>query len=93
MRVSERKVRALAKGLAKTLNEHEGCDLKGAIEGLELEIAAAIHRELKVEEDLDREVEETLRSLGSQLSDPSVDTELLRRKIKQQLAKQKGIVL
>lgn len=93
MRVSERKVRALAQGLAKTLSEHEGCDLRGAVEVLELEIAAAIHRELKVEEDLDLEVEETLRSLGSQLRDPSVDTELLRRKIKQQLAKQKGIVL
>lgn len=93
MTVSERKVRALAQGLAQKLKDNPGCDLQGSLQVLELEIAAAMHREFKIEEDLDREVEETLRSLGSQLRDPQVDTDLLRRKIKQQLAKQKGIVL
>jgi hypothetical protein len=57
-----------------------------------LELARVIRDELRLEDELEAEVEQVIRSHRSRIG-ADVDVSLLRRKIKKQLAKERGIVL
>ena len=65
----------------------------GRPELVELAVARAVTQELKIEDDLDDEVERVLADYQNQIRGQNMDMILLRQKIKSQLAREKGIVL
>jgi len=65
----------------------------GRPEIVELAVARAVTLELKIEDDLDDEVERVLAGYQNQIRGQNMDMMLLRQKIKSQLAREKGIVL
>ena len=65
----------------------------GRPEIVELAVARAVTLELKIEDELDDEVERVLADYQNQIRGQNMDMMLLRQKIKSQLAREKGIVL
>lgn len=93
MRLSERKIKYLAGKITAWLEERRDVELLDRPPVVELAIARAISQELRLEDDLDDEVERVLKSYQNQIRGQNMDLSLLRLKIKAQLAKEKGIVL
>jgi len=93
VRLSERKIKYLSARLTAWFAERPDVELLDRDEVVELAIARAMIRELKLEDDLDDEVEKVLKSYQGQIRGQNMDLTLLRHKVKQQLAKEKGIVL
>jgi hypothetical protein len=93
MRLSEAKLRYLAARLVVELKGREDVTLLGAPETLELEIARVIRDNLLAEDALDRDVETTMGRFRREIASGNMDVELLRQKIKKQLAKERGMVI
>lgn len=93
MRLSEAKIRYLSEQLAAWLAGREDTEFLGSQEAVAAEIAATIRLEMKVEEELEAEVDRVLGQYRKQIDSQNMDVELLRQKIKRQLARDKGIVL
>jgi hypothetical protein len=93
MRLSEPKIRYLADKMASWLGEMEGMELRASPDAVSREIAAVIREELRLEVELDEEVERVLVQHRREIDSQNVDLSVLRQKIKKQLAKERGIVL
>jgi hypothetical protein len=93
MRLSEPKILYLSVHLAAWLAEREDTEFLGSREAVAAEIAKTIRLEMREEEELEEEVERVLGQYRKQIDSQKMDIELLRQKIKRQLAKEKGIVL
>ena len=93
MRLSEAKIRYLAARLVGELKGREDVTLLGGPETLESEIARVIRDNLLAEEALDRDVETMMGRYRREIASGNMDVELLRQKIKKQLAKDRGIVV
>ncbi len=93
MRLSERKIKYLSARLAEWFSAREDVNLLDRLDVVELAIARAMVQELKLEDDLDDEVEQVLKSYQGQIRGQNMDMTLLRHKVKLQLAREKGIVL
>ena len=92
MRLTEAKVRDLSEKLAAWLASRNDVELRKGTDVLALEVGKVIRNELLVEVELEKEVEEVIRSHRAQIG-TDVDVSLLRQKIKKQLAKKRGIIL
>lgn len=93
MRLSEPKIRYLADKMASWLGEMKGMELRVSPDAISREIAAVIREELRLEVELDEEVERVLGRYRREIDSQNVDLAVLRQKIKKQLAKERGIVL
>lgn len=93
MRLSERKIRYLSGKMVRWLAARSDVKLLDRPEVVELAIARAIGEELRLEDDLDDEVEKVLKEHQASIRGQNMDLMLLRQKIKAQLAREKGIVL
>jgi hypothetical protein len=93
MRLSEPKIRYLSGRLAAWLAEREDTEILASREAMAAEIGTTIRLEMRVEEELEADVERVLGQYRKQIDSQNMDVELLRQKIKRQLAKEKGIVL
>lgn len=93
MRLSERKIKYLANKLVTWLEGRGDVELLDRREVVELATARAMTHELKLEDELDDEVERVLKGYQTQIRGQNMDLSLLRQKVKAQLAKEKGIVL
>jgi len=93
MRLSEAKVRHLAARLVGEIKGREDVTLVGGPDVLESEIARVIRDNLLAEDALDRDVETTLGKYRREIASGNLDVDLLRQKIKKQLAKERGIVI
>jgi hypothetical protein len=60
---------------------------------LALEVARVIGEEMGLEDEVEGEVEKVLGLYRRQIESENMDLDVLRRRIKKQLAKEKGIVL
>ncbi|TPW10778.1 MAG: hypothetical protein FD129_1828 [bacterium] len=93
MRLSERKIRYLSERIVTWMERRGDVTFIGRPELVELAVARAVTQELKIEDDLDDEVERVLADYQNQIRGQNMDMILLRQKIKSQLAREKGIVL
>lgn len=93
MRLSERKIRYLSEKITAWLESRGDVELFDRSDVVGLAVARAITHELKLEDDLDDEVEKVLKTYQTQIRGQNMDLTLLRLKIKAQLAREKGIVL
>lgn len=93
MRLSERKIQYLAGKLAAWLQEESGVETVAGGDVLARELAAVMRRDFLREEELDRDVEKTLLQYRKQIDSQNLDVELLRQKIRKQLARERGLVL
>ncbi|MDZ4804341.1 MAG: DUF507 family protein [Candidatus Eisenbacteria bacterium] len=93
MRLSERKIRYLSERIVTWMERRGDVEFVGRPEIVELAVARAVTLELKIEDDLDDEVERVLAGYQNQIRGQNMDMMLLRQKIKSQLAREKGIVL
>lgn len=93
MRLSERKIRYLSDRITTWLESRGDVELLKGGDIVSLAVSRAITHELKLEDDLDDEVEKVLKTYQSQIRGQNMDLTLLRQKVKAQLARDKGIVL
>ena len=91
MRLAEAKVRYLAARMVAELGRRDDVSVIGAPEDVEAEIAKVIRENLLAEVALDREVETVMERCRREIASGNLDVELLRQKIKKQLAKERGI--
>jgi len=92
MRLSEGKIRQLAAGVAAELRRRDDIVWVSGPETIEAEIARVIRENLLEEDALDREVETMLERYRKEIASGNLDRNVLRQKIKKQLAKERGIV-
>lgn len=93
MRLSERKIKYLSHKMTRWLAGRADLRLLDRDEVVELAIGRAILQELRLEDELDDDVEKVLKTYQNQIRGQNMDMSLLRLKIKTQLAREKGIVL
>ena len=93
VRLSERKIRYLSARMARWLEDRPDVKLLDRLEIVELAIARGFAEELRLEDDLDDEVEKVLKEHQASIRGQNMDLTLLRQKIKAQLAREKGFVL
>lgn len=93
MRLSERKIQYLAGKMAAWLHDGSMVETPAGDEALARELAGVLRREFLREEELDRDVEKTLLQYRKQIDSRNLDIEVLRQKIRKQLAKERGLVL
>ena len=93
MRLSEAKVRYLADHLVGHLQSREDVTWVGGPETVLPEIVRVIRENLLAEDALDRDVEATMGRYKREIASGNMDVDLLRQKIKKQLARERGIVL
>jgi hypothetical protein len=92
VRVSEEKIRFLADRVARWLAAQEGVQA-AAPEILAPEVARVFREDFRREDALDVDVEKVMSRYRRQIESEKADLNLLRQKIKRQLAKERGLVL
>ena len=90
MRFSPEKIHALAAKVVGMLEEDPGATFLQPVNQLELAAAGAISNDLKEEEELDEEVDRVMEKYQRQIEVERMDIGLLRRKIKLQIARERG---
>lgn len=93
MRLSERKIRYLSDKITSWLDRRGDSELLDRPEVVSLAVARAMTQELKIEDELDDEVEKVLKTYQTQIRGQNMDMTLLRQKVKAQLAREKGLDL
>jgi hypothetical protein len=93
MRLSPAKIDYLAQKLLRLMREHEAVSFNIDADELERIIAWEITEELRIEDDIDDEVNTLLDQYERQIAHQDLDQVLLRRKLKQELARKRGYTL
>jgi len=93
MRLTEAKVRHLAARVVAELGRRDDVSVIAAPEDVESEIAKVIRENLLAEVALDRDVETVMERYRREIASGKMDVDLLRQKIKKQLAKERGMVI
>ncbi len=93
MRLSPHKIDYLAEKLLRLMREHEGVAFNIEPDELERIIAWEITEELRIEDEIDDEVSTLLDQYERQIAHQDLDQMLLRRKLKQELARKRGYTL
>jgi hypothetical protein len=93
VRLSERKIRYLSEKITNWLERRGDVELLDRPDVVSLAIARAMTQELRLEDELDDEVEKVLKTYQTQIRGQNMDMTLLRQKVKAQLAREKGIDL
>lgn len=93
MRLSPHKIDYLAAKLVRLMREHDAVNFNIDAEDLERIIAWEITDELRVEDEIDDEVNALLEQHERQIAHGDLDQMVLRRKLKQELARKRGYTL
>lgn len=93
MRLSERKIQALADKLVRWLETQPDLELLGEREVIRDAIVATFEAERDVERQLDEDVDRILQQNESRMKFEGVDPWVMRKKIRQQLARERRIIL
>ena len=93
MRLSSRKIEYLSEKLVRLMRERDGIFITGDEVELERIIGWEIEEYLKIEEEIDDEVDGVLEQYERQIMSGDMDQSLLRRKLKAELAKKRGYTL
>ncbi|MCB1161165.1 MAG: DUF507 family protein [Candidatus Krumholzibacteriia bacterium] len=93
MRLSPAKIEYLAEKLVRIMRDHEDVSLNIPADELVRIIEWEFVDELKVEDEIDAEVNVLLEQYERQIMSQDLDQMMLRRKLKQELAKKRGYTL
>jgi len=93
MRLSPNKIEYLSEKLVKLMREREGIFITGDEDELARVIGWEITEELKIEDEIEDEVDKVLEQYERQISSGDMDQAVLRRKLKAELAKKRGYTL
>ncbi|MCB9513317.1 MAG: DUF507 family protein [Candidatus Latescibacteria bacterium] len=93
MRLSPGKIEYLAEKLVRIMRDHEDVSLNIPADELVRIIEWEFVDELKVEDEIDAEVNVLLEQYERQIMSQDLDQMMLRRKLKQELAKKRGYTL
>ena len=93
MRLSSRKVQYLAEKIVEQLSEKLSVEWPEGQGAAAQAIIAAIREDLEIEEDIDREAEKYIDQNLRQIERENMDVYVLRKKIREELARKRGVVL
>ena len=93
MRLSPTKIDYLATKLIRIMREHKDVNFNIPEDELARVIAWEITDELRVEDEIDEEVNELLGQYERQIQHEDLDQLVLRRKLKSELARKRGYTL
>lgn len=93
MRLSPRKIEYLADKLVRLMREHESVSSNVDEEELARIIEWEFTEELKIEDEIDDEVDKLLDQYDRQIMGQDLDRAVLRRKLKNELARKRGYTL
>ena len=92
MHLSDKKARFLSERIARWLADRPDVELLDRPEAIVLAVHGALAAEMRQDQELEDEVEKILREYSGSIG-VNMDLSVLRRKIKSELAKKKGVVL
>ena len=93
MRFSQDKVKDLAAQIVAMLEENPKIHTQVESKALGVAVGSVILDNLREEDDIDREVDELLRQHDHEIDAEDLDVETLRRKFRQEIARQRGFVM
>jgi len=93
MRLSDRKIESLAEKLLRWLESQPDVQLLESRDTVRDALVAEMQDEREIERKLDDDVDRILAENDSRMRVEGVDPWLMRKKIRQQLARERGIIL
>ena len=93
MRLSPNKIEYLSEKIVRLMREKEGIFIPGDEDELARVIGWEMEEYLKIEDELDDEVDQVLEQYERQIMAGDMDQSVLRRKLKSELARKRGYVL
>ena len=93
MRFTQNKIHALAEKIIDTLAEDAEAKFLAPRAELELAVAGAIAGDLHEEEEIEEEVDTVVQQYRLQIENEGMDEAVLRRKIKNEIARKRGFKL
>lgn len=93
MRLSPKKIDYLSEKLLRKMREHEGIFFTGEEDDVFRAIAWEITEELKIEDEIDDEVDAVLEQYERQINSGDLDRNVLRRKLKSEFARKRGYTI
>lgn len=91
--MTQDKVKDLATQIVKMLESHPMVHLQAGPDPLRVAIGSVILDDLREEDSIDAEADDLLRQHAREIDSQDLDVETLRRKFRQQIARQRGFVL
>lgn len=93
MRLSDRKIDSLADKIASWMEANADVEVLCESEALRSAIAGEFFEEKELERQLEEEVDRILEQNESLMRSQGIDSWVMRKKVRQQLARERGIVL
>lgn len=93
MRLSDRKIEALADKILRWLEQNKDIQLLDSSDVLRAAIIDEFRQEKELERQLDEEVDRIMAQNETRMRLEGIDVWVMRKKIRQQLARERGIVL
>jgi len=93
MRLSDRKIEALADKVVHWLEGHSDVDLLGDTATIRTAIVDEFLQEKELERQLDDDVDRILQENEARMRAEGVDAWVMRKKVRAQLARERGLVL
>lgn len=93
MRMSPEKVKDLAARIVEMMAAHDKIHLNEDQTALKVVVGSVILDDLEEEDDIEREVDALLQKHARDIDQEDIDVEVLRKKFRTQIAKQRGVVL
>ena len=91
--MSQDKVKDLAAQIVQMMQDHPKIELQDRAEALRVVVGSVILDDLREEDDIDAEVDRLLEQHAREIDAESMDHEILRRKFRDQIARQRGFTL
>ena len=93
MRLSDRKIEALADKIQRWLEHNKDIECLGSSDAIRAAIIDEFRQEKELERQLDEEVDRVMAQNESRMRVEGVDVWVMRKKVRAQLARERGIVL
>ena len=93
MRLSDRKIDSLASKILRWMEQNPDIEFLGSPDTIHAAIVDEFMQEKERERQLDEEVDRILQQNEGRMRMEGVDSWVMRKKIRQELARQRGIVL
>ncbi len=93
MRLSEDRIEAVAKKIVKDLREAKIIRLKGMASRLETEIQRVMTEDLKIEDEINAEVERQIESMGRTIPYGSAEWDATFQQLKEKICQQRNYLI
>jgi hypothetical protein len=93
MRLSDRKIEALSDKILRWMEENRDIQFLGSADTIRAAIVDEFRQEKELERQLDDEVDRIMVQNESRMRLEGVDVWVMRKKVRQQVARERGIVL